>query len=321
MTEEVMMPKYGGPTLALFVEHWPSMILLPAVLLLLVVLAVITRWWDLQDQSARERPCQAHSPVEVTELISDEATAVGDEATAVAPEALGNGPPDPKRETPSGGRSRRNAVLVVVGLLLMALAPAFVARIYVIPTGSMERTLHGCPGCDNDRVLVDKFAYRFALPSRGDVVVFALPDSWTSAELQTQHDSANPVVNQLRQLGSLFGVKAADETYIKRVIAVSGQTVACCDERNRILVEETPVDEPYLYFLPDAGPPQQAPFGPVRVPEGHLWVMGDSRNDSVDSRSPGNGPIPVANLIGQARFILWPFDRLGGINDTTPQGG
>ena len=328
------MLKYGHPTLALVIAHWAPMILVPAVLLLLAVLAMITRWWDWRDQSAREMGCQTHSPAEATEVndeatevndeatvVSEEATEVRAEATEVAPEAPGSRLSDRERETPAGRRSPRNAVLVVVALLAMALAPAFVARVYVIPTGSMETTLHGCPGCDNDRVLVDKLSYRFAAPSPGDVVVFALPDSWTSAELHTRHGSANPVVDGLRQLGSLFGVEVANETdYIKRVIAVGGQTVACCDERNRILIDDVPVDEPYIYFLPDAGPPQQEQFGPVRIPEGHLWVMGDSRNNSVDSRAAGNGPIPVANVIGQARFILWPFDRLGGIHDDTPQG-
>jgi signal peptidase I len=271
----------------------------------------------LHEQSTRER-CQIHSPTTATTSVSRAATAVGDEAAELPPEAFAGDPPEREQETLARRRSRRTTVLVVVALLLMALAPALVARIYVIPTGSMERTLHGCPGCDNDRVLVDKLSYRFATPSRGDVVVFALPDSWASSELHTPHGSANPVLDRLRQLGSLVGVKAANETnYIKRVIAVGGQTVACCDERNRILVDDKPVDEPYLYFLPDAGPPQQAPFGPVH--EGQLWVMGDSRNDSVDSRAPGNGPIPVANVIGKARFILWPFSRLGGIQDITPQ--
>jgi signal peptidase I len=150
----------------------------------------------------------------------------------------------------------------------------------------------GCPGCDNDRVLVDKLAFRFGAPAPGDIVVFT----------------------RVAQLGSLFGIHAADETeYIKRVIAVGGQTVACCDERNRIIVDGVAVDEPYIYFLPGAGRSQQKPFGPVRVPEGELWAMGDSRNDSVDSRSDGNGPVPVADVIGKARFIVYPFDRLGAI--------
>lgn len=204
--------------------------------------------------------------------------------------------------------------LVAVALLVLALVPVFVARIYAIPSGSMERTLHGCSGCDNDRVLVDKLAYRFGDPAPGDIVVFTLPPTWTSSELRIPHSGGNPVVEGLQQVTALFGIHAADETeYIKRVIAVGGQTVACCDERNRITVDGVAVDEPYVYFLPAAGSPQQAPFGPVRVPEGELWVMGDSRNDSIDSRAEGNGPVPVTEVIGRARFILWPFDRAGGI--------
>ena len=88
---------------------------------------------------------------------------------------------------------------------------------------------------------------------------------------------------------------------------------AVCDERNRITVDGVAIDEPHIYFSPEAGPSRQSPFDPVRVSEGELWVMGDSRNDSVDSRAEGNGPIPVAEVIGRARFVLWPFDRVGGI--------
>jgi signal peptidase I len=212
-------------------------------------------------------------------------------------------------------RPRRGFALVLAVLVVLALIPVFVARIYVIPSGSMETTLHGCDGCDNDRVLVDKLAYRFGLPAPGDIVVFTLPDTWTSPELQIPHGGGNPVVDGLEQIGALFGIQAADETeYIKRVIAVGGQTVACCDDRNRMTVDGVAVDEPYIYFMPEAGPPRQSPFGPVRVPEGELWVMGDSRNDSVDSRADGNGPVPLAEVIGKARFVLWPFDRLGGID-------
>ena len=215
-------------------------------------------------------------------------------------------------------RSRRGVALVLAALVVLALVPVFVARIYVIPSGSMETTLHGCPGCDNDRVLVDKLAYRIGAPAPGDIVVFTRPATWNSAELQIPHGGGNPVVDALQHLGSLVGLQATDETiYIKRVIAVGGQMVACCDERNRILIEGAPVDEPHLYFQPEAGPMRQAPFGPVRVPEGQLWVMGDSRNDSVDSRAEGNGPVPVADVIGKARFIVWPFDRIGGIADST----
>jgi signal peptidase I len=213
-------------------------------------------------------------------------------------------------------RSRGALALVLAALVVLALVPVFVARIYVIPSGSMDTTLHGCPGCDNDRVLVDKLSYRFGAPEPGDIVVFTLPATWTSTELRFPHGGANPVVDALRRFGALVGLQTADETvYIKRVIAVGGQTVACCDERNRLLVDGVPRDEPYLYFQPEAGPLRQEPFGPVRVPEGRLWVMGDSRNDSVDSRAAGNGPVPLADVIGKARFIVWPFDRIGGLAD------
>jgi signal peptidase I len=213
-----------------------------------------------------------------------------------------------------GRRFRRGPVLVLVALLVLALLPVFVARIYVIPSGSMEQTLHGCPGCDNDRVLVDKLAYRFTSPGPGDVVVFALPDSWTSEDVQVPSGSGNPALDAVRGLGALIGIHTAGETvYVKRVIAIGGQTVACCDQRNRIVVDGAAVDEPFLYFLPEAGPPRQADFGPVRVPEGELWVMGDSRNDSVDSRADGNGPVPVSQVIGKARFVIWPLHRIGTI--------
>ncbi|OZM79313.1 signal peptidase I [Pseudonocardia sp. MH-G8] len=221
----------------------------------------------------------------------------------------------PREKETDGPRFRRGPVLVAVALLVLALVPVFVARIYVIPSGSMERTLHGCSGCTNDRVLVDKLAHRFGAPEPGDVVVFTLPRSWTSSELQIPHGSGNPVMEGLHQIGALVGIHATDETeYIKRVIAVGGQTVQCCDDRNRIIVDGAGVDEPFLYYLPGAGPAQQAEFGPVRVPEGEMWVMGDSRNDSVDSRAEGNGPVSVSQVIGKARFVVWPFDRIGGID-------
>jgi signal peptidase I len=235
-------------------------------------------------------------------------------ADPAAPEASERRTAEREPKTQKGRRSRRPTVLVVVALLLLALVPGFVTRVYLIPSGSMETTLHGCHGCNNDRILVDKLAFRFGTPAPGDIVVFTLPGSWRSTELQVLHGGANPVVDALQQVGALIGLGAAEETeYVKRVIAVGGQTVACCDERNRILIDGAPVDEPYIYFRPEAGPPQQATFSPVRVPEGYLWVTGDSRNDSIDSRAEGNGPVPVANVIGKARFIVWPFDRLGSI--------
>jgi hypothetical protein len=124
----------------------------------------------------------------------------------------------------------------------------------------------------------------------------------------------------MQLLGSLVGLAPPDEKdFVKRVIAVGGQTVQCCDSQNRVLVDGQPLDEPYIYYLPEAGPARQNAFGPVVVPDGQLWMMGDSRNNSADSRVADHGPVPVANVIGKARWIVLPFDRFGPIKSVDPQ--
>lgn len=231
-----------------------------------------------------------------------------------------------KGKKPKRGRRRRSTfwrelpMLVVVALLLTFLIQTFLARVYEIPSGSMEKTLHGCSGCNNDRVLVDKLSYRFGKPSPGDVVVFVGPPNWAEDEPPTSR-SDNPILRGLQNGLSLIGLAPPDEAdFIKRVIAVGGQTVACCDAQNRVTVDGKPLNEPYIYYLPDAGPPRQATFGPVLVPEGQLWMMGDSRNNSADSRFPGHfGPIPVADVIGKARFVVLPLSRIKLVPDGNPQ--
>ncbi|TQM44193.1 signal peptidase I [Pseudonocardia cypriaca] len=222
------------------------------------------------------------------------------------------------------GRRRRPTfwkelpILIVVALALTFLIQTFLGKVYVIPSGSMETTLHGCTGCNNDRVLVDKITYRFGDPAPGDVVVFRGPDSWSS-EIEIAEPS-NPVVRGLQLFGSLIGLAPPDEKdFVKRIIAVGGQTVQCCDSRGQVMVDGQSLDEPYIFYLPEAGPPKQASFGPVQVPEGQLWMMGDSRNNSADSRMPDHGAVPVENVIGQARMIVLPFDRLGWVAAQNPQ--
>ena len=231
--------------------------------------------------------------------------------------------PDTGGRAPRSGRRRRPSfwrelpILIVVALVLTFLIQTFLAKVYVIPSGSMETTLHGCTGCVNDRVLVDKITYRFRDPQPGDVVVFRGPDSWRS-EFSVE-EPASPLLRGLQGFGSLIGLAPPDEKdFVKRVIAVGGQTVACCDPRNRLLVDDEPLEEPYIYYLPEAGAARQAPFGPVTVPQGELWMMGDSRNNSADSRVPGHGAVPIANVIGQARLIVMPFDRFGTVAAVDP---
>ncbi len=219
----------------------------------------------------------------------------------------GAGPPAGRR-TRRWARTRETVVVVAIALALSVLIQTFVAKPFVIPSGSMERTLHGCVGCNNDRVLVDRVTYRFSDPRPGDIVVFRGPAGWT-----TEAPAAES--NPLTWAAGLVGLgPASEEDFVKRVIAVGGQTVQCCDATNRVLVDGVALDEPYVFYEPGSDPVQQ-PFGPVTVPEGQLWMMGDHRNNSADSRVPGHGPVPVADVLGRARAIILPLDRLGWLPD------
>lgn len=214
---------------------------------------------------------------------------------------------------------REVPILVLTALVLTFLIQTFLARVYVIPSASMEPTLHGCPGCTNDRVLVDKLTYRFRDPAPGDVVVFRGTDSWAS-EFTSQR-SDNLLISGLQQAGALVGLAPPDERdFVKRVIAVGGQTVQCCDKQNRVTVDGVALNEPYAVFI---GHEPQEEFGPVTVPQGNLWMMGDNRNNSADSRrhvaDQRSGTVPVSNVIGKARVIVLPLSRWQGISDPNPQ--
>lgn len=213
-------------------------------------------------------------------------------------------------------------ILIVVALVLAFVFQQFLARVYTIPSGSMETTLHGCTGCYGDKVLVDKITYDFTDPSPGDVVVFKGPPAWLESEGPPE-ESGNPVVRFFQNIGSVFGLAPPDERdFVKRIIAMGGQTVQCCDAQNRVLVDGKPLTEPYIHWE-DPDNPVQDSFDPVTVPPGDVWVMGDNRNNSDDSRYQGgggvNGAVPMSDIIGKARFIVLPPSRWGGVSDTDPQ--
>ncbi|SER17630.1 signal peptidase I [Lentzea albida] len=213
--------------------------------------------------------------------------------------------------------------VALTAVVLTALIQAFVARVYVIPSASMENTLHGCTGCENDRVLVDKITYRFGDVEPGEVVVFRGPEAWTSHEFR-QARSTNPVAGFVQNIGSLLGIAPANERdFVKRVIALPGQTVMCCDEQHRVVVDGKPLDEPYVHWQTGTSPADHEPFAPVRVPEGRLFVMGDNRMNSTDSRKQGGGgvagTVPLENVIGKARYVVFPKDRWSVVSDHNPQ--
>jgi signal peptidase I len=215
-------------------------------------------------------------------------------------------------------------ILIGVALLLALLIQTFIARVFVIPSESMEQTLHGCAGCYGDRVLVDKLVYNFTEPEPGEVVVFERPSSWNQSEFQANR-SSNAFVSWLQDIGAAFGLAAPDEDdVVKRIIAVGGQRVECCDDQNRVLVDGKPIEEPYVFWTPIAARNQES-FPPITVPEGQLFVLGDNRNNSCDSRCQGgggaNGLVPVDNVIGKVRFIVLPPSRWRGVGDHDPQAG
>jgi signal peptidase I len=246
----------------------------------------------------------------------------------------GDGPADqdkPGDPTTSGRKARGKKkprsfwkelpILIGVALLLTLFIQTFLARVFVIPSESMEQTLHGCPGCYGDRVLVDKLVYRFGDPEPGEVVVFERPNTWNQSEF-TANRSSNSFVSWLQDVGAAFGLASPNEDdVVKRIVAVGGQTVECCDEENRVMVDGKPLDEPYIYWLPGAN--TQESFPPIKVPDGMLWVLGDNRNNSCDSRCQGgggkNGLVPVDNVIGKVRYIVLPPSRWRGVGDHNPQ--
>ena len=215
-----------------------------------------------------------------------------------------------RRRRHRGSFLRELPVLLIIAFGLAVLIKTFLVQAFFIPSGSMERTLHGCTGCSGDRVLVNKLTYRFREPRPGDIVVFRGGESW-APEVQYSQPT-NPVQRLLRAVGSAIGVAPPGEKdFIKRVIAVGGETVQCCDARGRVSVDGRALTEPYVYNSDPQSRP--TPFGPITVPKGRLWVMGDHRDQSADSRAhiadADQGTVAVHDVIGKAFVIVWPPSR------------
>jgi signal peptidase I len=223
-------------------------------------------------------------------------------------------------EPKKGSLLRELPVLLLIAFVLALVVKTFFVQAFFIPSGSMEQTLHGCPGCTGDRVLVNKVPYWFGSPSPGDIVVFKGPDTWTP-EVSVSKPS-NPVSGALLWLGRAVGVAPpSEDDFVKRVIATAGQTVKCCDAQGRVTVDDKPLDEPYIF---EPTPLQSRPFPAVTVPAGRLWVMGDHRSASADSREHRDdkysGTIGVSDVIGKAAMIVWPVSRFGFLGSPDIQG-
>ena len=194
---------------------------------------------------------------------------------------------DERAAKPQGSFWRELPILLGVAILVAVLVRAFVLQTFFIPSESMEHTLN-----INDRVLVNKLVYDFRDPHRGEIIVFKSPLSWRS--------------------------DPSEEDFIKRVIGIGGDHVVCCDSQGRISINDKALDEPYLFH--DGGGVADVPSEDrfdVVVPAGRLWVMGDHRSHSGDSRdqlthrgaSLEESTIQVDSVVGRAFVLFWPFSR------------
>lgn len=213
----------------------------------------------------------------------------------------------------SGQRVARQALawgkeiltIVVIAVVLSFLIKTFLFRAFYIPSGSMENTLQ-----IDDRIFVNLLVPKPIAIERGDVVVFKDSQGWLGAVEQTPK-------NWLTEAGTFIGLlpDSSQQHLVKRVIGLPGDKVMCCDADGKLSINGQAITEPYLY--PGAAP-SDSPFE-VTVPEGHLWVMGDHRNNSQDSRfhqgTTGTGFVPIDDVEGRALVIAWPLSHWGVVGN------
>jgi signal peptidase I len=210
--------------------------------------------------------------------------------------------PDVPQRPNSMLRFLRDVLVIVVAALVVAfLVKTFVVRSFSIPSGSMRDTLQV-----EDHVIVNELA----TVHRGDVVVFHDPGGWLGRRTQQQSLVADA-------LGVVGLGPGRDDHLIKRVIGVPGDHVRCCNALGQMEVDGVPLSEPYVRAPADR-PASGEPFD-VTVPPGRLWVMGDNRYESADSRAhqglPSKGFVPEREVVGRAVLISWPLGRWAWIDD------
>ena len=210
---------------------------------------------------------------------------------------------DKNKKRPSLGRE----LLTVVGtaLVLSILVRTFLIQAFYVPSASMEDTLQ-----ENDRIIVSKISTRFTGIDRSNVIVFHDPGGWLGEGFPNPYDT--PVGRVLQAVGIVPSNSGND--LVKRVIGVANDQVECCDASGRVTVNGVAIADSYIK---EGITSDQVTFS-VLVPEGNVFVMGDNRGNSEDSRfhlDKNNGMVPVEEIIGRVAMRIWPISRIGGIEN------
>jgi signal peptidase I len=211
-----------------------------------------------------------------------------------------------------GSVLREFPILVIVALAVSLLIKTLIVQFFFIPSGSMENTLQV-----QDRVAVNKIPFIAKNINRGDVVVFRDPSNWLP---EPYVGNENKIVAKVKDALVLVGVlpNPAKQYLVKRVIGVAGDEVICCTKSGKLTVNGKVADEPYIFA---GNKPSEMKFN-VTVPEGKIWVMGDHRSASADSRyhqdDMNNGFVPVSKITGRAYAIIWPLKNIGIISSQDP---
>src|ERR1700722_11669354 len=225
--------------------------------------------------------------------------------------------PEPARSRPARSLLVELPVLIVAALVIALVVKSFVVQAFFIPTGSMQNTLE-----IGDKVLVNKLVYHFRGIEPGDIVVFDGDGTWNAAPAEAAAGSAparlydDTIGKLFSSVRDLFGTPLGQVDYVKRVIGVPGDHVRCCTAQGLVTVNGVPLHEQsYLYpgNAANSAPPGIPAHFNVTVPPGYLWVLGDHRDVSDDSRGheadPGGGMVLEREVIGRAFVIVWPPSR------------
>lgn len=203
-----------------------------------------------------------------------------------------------------GSLLRELPILVVVALIVSLFIKTFVVQFFYIPSGSMENTLQ-----IKDRVAVNKVPFISKNISRGDVVVFRDPDDWLPEIVD--YDT-NKFVSKAKSALVAVGVlpNPTKQYLVKRVVGVEGDHIVCCTKGGNLTINDVEVTEPYIYA---GNKPSEMKFD-VTVPEGKIWVMGDHRGASADSRyhqeDINKGFVPLSRVTGRVVAVIWPFKNI-----------